>query len=92
MAHSNPLQHRRTHNILLITKLLGSRENVSPFTLILDSLEQRGRGVLKEMIERASVSFSFSDILGYGIFKFLSRSFGIIRARKSTCCTLGGIS
>jgi hypothetical protein len=56
MAHSNPLQHRRTHNILLISKILGCRENLSPFTLILDSLEQKGNGVMREMIARAVVS------------------------------------
>ena len=51
------LQHRRTHNLLLISKLLSQRENVSPFTLIVDNLEQSGKPVLREYIRRATVSF-----------------------------------
>ncbi|KAL3427007.1 histone acetylation protein 2 [Phlyctema vagabunda] len=35
-----PLQHRRTHNTLLFQKLLNQRDGASPFTLILDTLEQ----------------------------------------------------
>ncbi|KAG9663595.1 hypothetical protein KCU95_g5703, partial [Aureobasidium melanogenum] len=50
------LQHRRTHNLLLISKLLSQRENVSPFTLIVDNLEQSGKPVLREYIRRATVA------------------------------------
>ncbi|KAF2432256.1 hypothetical protein EJ08DRAFT_695706 [Tothia fuscella] len=56
MATSKALQHRRTHNLLLINKLLNWRENASPFTLILDSLEQRGKTFLREIIRRAAIS------------------------------------
>lgn len=49
------LQHRRTHNLLLISKLLSQRENVSPFTLIVDNLEQSGKPVLREYVRRATV-------------------------------------
>ncbi|OJD36405.1 histone acetylation protein 2 [Diplodia corticola] len=45
MSAAKQLQHRRAHNLLLISKLLNSRENASPFTLILDSLEQSGKGL-----------------------------------------------
>lgn len=49
------LQHRRTHNLLLISKLLNQRDAASPFTLVLDSLEQSGRPILAEYIKRANV-------------------------------------
>jgi len=49
------LQHRRTHNLLLISKLLNQRETTSPFTLIIDILEQSGKPLLRECIKRANV-------------------------------------
>lgn len=50
------LQHRRTHNLLLINKLLSQRDAGSPFTLLLDSLEQSARPLIAEYIRRARVS------------------------------------
>ena len=49
------IHHRRTHNLLLIQRLLSLREGTSPFTLILDSLEQSGRPLISEYIRRAKV-------------------------------------
>lgn len=49
------LQHRRTHNLLLISKLLNQRDAASPFTLVLDSLEQSGKSLLTEYMRRANV-------------------------------------
>lgn len=49
------LQHRRTHNLLLISKLLNQRDSASPFTLVLDSLEQSAKPLVKEYIRRANV-------------------------------------
>jgi elongator complex protein 5 len=49
------IQHRRTHNILLISKLLNQRDASSPFTLVLDNLEQSGQPVLAEYSQRANV-------------------------------------
>jgi hypothetical protein len=49
------LHHRRTHNLLLISKLLHQRDAVSPFTLILDTLEQSGKPLLAEYMKRATV-------------------------------------
>ena len=54
MAPSS-LQHRRTHNILLISKLLNQRDTASPFTLILDSLEQSSKPLIAEYLKRAQV-------------------------------------
>ena len=57
MAQSN-LSHRRTHNLLLISKLLGQRDLTSPFTLILDSLESPARPLIREYVARAQVRSS----------------------------------
>ncbi|KAK4506193.1 hypothetical protein PRZ48_004158 [Zasmidium cellare] len=56
MAPTPSLQHRRTHNLLLISKLLNQRDASSPFTLVLDSLEQSGKPLSAEYVKRASVS------------------------------------
>ncbi|KAI5310901.1 hypothetical protein KEM55_003068 [Ascosphaera atra] len=50
--------HRRTHNLLLISKLLNLRDGASPFTLVLDSLEQPAARLLREYIRRAKLSKS----------------------------------
>lgn len=55
MSPSN-LQHRRTHNLLLISKLLNQRDAASPFTLCLDSLEQSAKPLVAEYLKRAKVS------------------------------------
>lgn len=49
------LQHRRTHNLLLVSKLLCLRDAASPFTLALDSLEQSAKPLITEYIRRAQV-------------------------------------
>ncbi|KIV99088.1 uncharacterized protein PV09_09192 [Verruconis gallopava] len=54
MPAKEDLKHRRAHNVLLIQKLMGARENASPFTLVLDSLEQSGRPLVKEIAKRAT--------------------------------------
>ena len=59
MTHPN-LLHRRTHNLLLISKLLSQRDSASPFTLVLDSLEQSAKCLLQEYIRRAKVCESHS--------------------------------
>jgi elongator complex protein 5 len=50
------LVQRRTHNLLLLQKLLNLRDGASPFTLLLDTLEQSAQPVLQEFMERAKVS------------------------------------
>ncbi|KAF2207003.1 hypothetical protein CERZMDRAFT_51977 [Cercospora zeae-maydis SCOH1-5] len=52
----SPLQHRRTHNLLLISRLLNGRDGASPFTLVLDHLEQSGKPLLAEYMRRAAAS------------------------------------
>ncbi|KAK0249651.1 hypothetical protein LTS09_015223 [Friedmanniomyces endolithicus] len=53
---STTLQHRRTHNLLLINKLLSQRDATSPFTLVLDSLEQSARPLISEYMRRAKLA------------------------------------
>ncbi|KAL9118516.1 MAG: hypothetical protein Q9187_004937 [Circinaria calcarea] len=50
------LQHRRTHNLLLLQRFLTLREGSSPFTLVLDSLEQSGRPLVREYVQRAKTT------------------------------------
>ncbi|KAK9419781.1 putative Elongator complex protein 5 [Seiridium unicorne] len=50
--------HARSHALLLFQKLLNLRDSASPLTLVLDTLEQSGRPVLREFIARAKVSRS----------------------------------
>ncbi|KAH8821407.1 Elongator complex protein 5 [Xylogone sp. PMI_703] len=54
----SPLQHRRTHNTLLFQKLLNLRDNASPLTLLVDTLEQRGGAVVREFAVRAKIAKS----------------------------------
>ncbi|KAL1970289.1 hypothetical protein VTN77DRAFT_5449 [Rasamsonia byssochlamydoides] len=56
MPSKNNLSHRRTHNLLLISKLLSLRDTASPLTLLLDSLEQPARPLIREYIRRARIS------------------------------------
>lgn len=65
MSAAKQMQHRRAHNLLLISKLLNCRENASPFTLILDSLEQSGKGLVREFIRRANVRLHTRFSLGH---------------------------
>lgn len=50
------LSHRRTHNLLLISKLLSLRDTASPLTLLQDSLEQPATPLIREYIRRAKAS------------------------------------
>ncbi|KAL5328501.1 hypothetical protein ACEPPN_002000 [Leptodophora sp. 'Broadleaf-Isolate-01'] len=52
----SPLQQRRTHNTLLFQKLLNLRDSASPFTLILDTLEQSGGPAVREFARRSKIS------------------------------------
>ena len=51
------LHHRRVHNLLLFQKLLQLREGVSPFTLLLDTIEQPAKPLLQHFIKNAKVAY-----------------------------------
>ncbi|KIW16697.1 hypothetical protein PV08_03885 [Exophiala spinifera] len=55
MTHSN-LSHRRTHNLLLLSKLLNQRDHASPLTLVLDTLEQPASPLVREYLRRSRLS------------------------------------
>ncbi|TAQ90709.1 hypothetical protein B7494_g999 [Chlorociboria aeruginascens] len=59
-----PLQQRKTHNTLLLQKLLNLRDGASPFTLILDSLEQSGASLVGEFAVRAKFENIFISTRG----------------------------
>ncbi|KAF1810995.1 putative killer toxin sensitivity protein [Eremomyces bilateralis CBS 781.70] len=63
------LSHRRTHNLLLISRLFSCRDNVSPFTLLLDSLEQSAAPVAEEMIARAKSGRLRIAFLAFGTLR-----------------------
>lgn len=67
MSHTN-LNHRRTHNLLLVSKLLNQRDTTSPFTLVLDDLEQPAKPLLREYIRRAKISKTISIFLSFETF------------------------
>ncbi|KAJ5053263.1 hypothetical protein NUH16_010333 [Penicillium rubens] len=63
------LSHRRTHNLLLISKLLSLRDTASPLTLVLDSLEQPATPLLKEYIRRAKLSNVHVTLIAFETLK-----------------------
>ncbi|OQD61472.1 hypothetical protein PENPOL_c016G06450 [Penicillium polonicum] len=63
------LSHRRTHNLLLISKLLSLRDTASPLTLVLDSLEQPATPLLKEYIRRAKLSKVHVTLIAFETLK-----------------------
>ncbi|CZR60151.1 related to protein conferring sensitivity to killer toxin [Phialocephala subalpina] len=65
----SPLQQRRTHNTLLFQKLLNLREGASPFTLVLDTLEQSGGPLVREFARRAKISKSKIVFISFSTLK-----------------------
>ncbi|KAF8427413.1 Elongator complex protein 5 [Tirmania nivea] len=52
-----PLSHRRTHHLLLLSRLLNLRDaSASPFTLLLDSMSQSSKPLVGEFIRRANLA------------------------------------
>jgi elongator complex protein 5 len=47
--------HHRSHSILLLQKLLNQRDGANPLTLVLDTLEQGAKPLLREYMNRARV-------------------------------------
>lgn len=64
----NDLSHRRTHNLLLISKLLNQRDHASPFTLLLDTLEQPAKPLVREYLRRAKSSRTQPIFLSFETF------------------------
>ncbi|KAI5806615.1 Elongator complex protein 5 [Peziza echinospora] len=56
MSGKQPLSHRRTHHLLLLSRLLNSRDNASPFTLLLDTISQSSKPLVREFVRRAKLA------------------------------------
>ncbi|KAI0199384.1 Elongator complex protein 5 [Astrocystis sublimbata] len=56
MPSSTTQSHARSHALLLLQKLLNLRDSASPLTLVLDTLEQSGKPILREFTRRAQIS------------------------------------
>ncbi|KAI2621637.1 histone acetylation protein 2 [Hypoxylon sp. NC1633] len=50
--------HARSHALLLLQKLLNLRDTASPLTLVLDTLEQSAKPLIREFLSRAKASKS----------------------------------
>ncbi|KAI0405321.1 Elongator complex protein 5 [Xylaria palmicola] len=56
MPSSTTQSHARSHALLLLQKLLNLRDSASPLTLVIDTLEQSGKLILREFMSRAQIS------------------------------------
>ncbi|OAA72433.1 killer toxin sensitivity protein [Cordyceps fumosorosea ARSEF 2679] len=68
MAPTNAA-HTRSHSLLLLQKLLNLRDGASPFTLLLDNLEQPATSVVSEFITRAKLSKTKVIFLSFATIK-----------------------
>ncbi|KAJ5669333.1 hypothetical protein N7462_010403 [Penicillium macrosclerotiorum] len=83
MAPSN-LSHRRTHNLLLISKLLSLRDTASPLTLLQDSLEQPATPLIKEYIRRAKLSKVHITLVAFETLKRPDGVDAFVSARRKS--------
>ncbi|KAI0157747.1 Elongator complex protein 5 [Xylariaceae sp. FL1272] len=81
MASSSTTAHARSHALLLAQKLLNLRDSASPLTLVLDTLEQSGKPILREFMNRAAISKSKIIYLSYATLKRPPHASTFIRAR-----------
>jgi elongator complex protein 5 len=72
MQQRGRLDHRRTHNTLLINRLLKLHDNASPFMLILDSLAQSSRPLVENIIGKAKARIRVTRH-SYKAEKYISR-------------------
>ncbi|KAI2641612.1 histone acetylation protein 2 [Hypomontagnella submonticulosa] len=66
---SSAQSHARSHALLLLQKLLNLRDSASPLTLILDTLEQSARPLVREFLSRAKASKAKIIFLSYATLK-----------------------
>lgn len=81
---------KSTYNTLLIQKLFNLRDGASPFTLILDSLEQDGLPIVNEFCKRAQISDTKTIFVSFTTpLKLVSlESSTFIKARRKTLGSL----
>jgi hypothetical protein len=78
------IAQRRTHNQLLFQKLLNLRDGASPFTLLLDTLEQSAQPIVQEFMVRAKVSEKMRFMLSR-LLRTLS-SMPLMEVSRNTFC------
>ncbi|KAL9067063.1 MAG: hypothetical protein Q9161_007153 [Pseudevernia consocians] len=79
---SRALQHRRLHNLLLIQKLLSLRDASSPFTLVLDSVEQSAGPLVRRFIQSAKASKTDVVFVSYETLKPPEGVTAFVKARR----------
>ncbi|KAJ5612706.1 hypothetical protein N7510_005900 [Penicillium lagena] len=78
------LAHRRTHNLLLISKLLNLRDTASPLTLLLDSLQQPATPLIREYIRRAKLSKVHVTLVAFETLKQPDGVDAFVSARRKS--------
>ncbi|KAI3323245.1 Elongator complex protein 5 [Xylariaceae sp. AK1471] len=76
--------HARSHALLLLQKLLNLRDSASPLTLVLDTLEQSGKPILREFMSRAQISKSKIIYISFATLRRPVNVDIFIRARGKT--------
>ena len=79
MSHQTNLHHRRTHNLLLIQKIL-SKSDTSPFTLVLDSVEQGAGALVRLVVGVGVVSSFFLVMMFFLLYDFGAFSHGSVKS------------
>ncbi|KAI1080629.1 histone acetylation protein 2 [Whalleya microplaca] len=81
---SSTQAHARSHALLLLQKLLNLRDSASPFTLVLDTLEQSARPLIREFLSRAKVAKSKTIFVSFSTLKKPAEADVFIKARGKT--------
>ncbi|KAI1214826.1 histone acetylation protein 2 [Annulohypoxylon truncatum] len=66
---SSAQSHARSHALLLLQKLLNLRDSASPLTLVLDTLEQSAKPLIREFLSRAKATKSKTIFLSFSTLK-----------------------
>ncbi|KAI0007375.1 histone acetylation protein 2 [Xylariaceae sp. FL0662B] len=66
---SSTQAHARSHALLLLQKLLNLRDSASPFTLVLDTLEQSAKPLIREFLSRAKVAKSKTIFVSFSTLR-----------------------
>ncbi|KAI1458404.1 histone acetylation protein 2 [Annulohypoxylon moriforme] len=66
---SSAQSHARSHALLLLQKLLNLRDSASPLTLVLDTLEQSAKPLIREFLSRAKATKSKTLYLSLSTLK-----------------------
>ncbi|KAL8767681.1 MAG: hypothetical protein Q9209_005861 [Squamulea sp. 1 TL-2023] len=83
-ADSRAFQQRRTHNLLLIQKILTLKAETSPFTLVLDTVEQGAGGLVREIVGLAKTSKTHVIYISHSALYAPSGTDTFIKARRKT--------